>query len=351
MKKLAMIGCGGIGSYHLGHFLGFRDIVELAGFCDLIPERAQSFVEKAGSGKAFTDYKEMYDEIKPDLVFICIPPYCHGEVEFETISRGIPFFVEKPVALSLDLAKQIRDKAAEKGLITATGFQCRYGNVVDPAKKFIDEHEIVFIECARIGGLPMVDWWRQRSLSGGQVVEQTVHQFDIIRYLYGEPETVFSFGSRGFIKGVENYDTEDVSTTAIKFKSGVVGNVSTGCYATSGASFDSKITFSAKDCRCDHYIIGKTTIYGLKEEASESVDNQVIKGDGNLGRATAEGAIQYDQVGDAGILCDRTFIEAVISGDGSKIRSPYADAVKTLAFVLACNQSMDTGLPVNVDFS
>ncbi|MBQ8369834.1 MAG: Gfo/Idh/MocA family oxidoreductase, partial [Clostridia bacterium] len=109
MKKLAIIGCGGIGSYHLGHFLGFKDIVELAGFCDLIPERAQSFVEKAGCGKAFTNYVEMYDEIQPDMVFICVPPYCHGEIEFETIKRGIHFLVEKPLALDLNLAREIRD--------------------------------------------------------------------------------------------------------------------------------------------------------------------------------------------------------------------------------------------------
>ena len=38
MKKLALIGCGGIGEYHLGHFLQFKDIA-LAGFCDLVLER------------------------------------------------------------------------------------------------------------------------------------------------------------------------------------------------------------------------------------------------------------------------------------------------------------------------
>ena len=73
MKKLAMIGCGGIGEYHLGHFLDYKD-VELAGFCDIIPERAQAFVERAGSGRAFADFKDMYDEVKPDMVFICVPP-------------------------------------------------------------------------------------------------------------------------------------------------------------------------------------------------------------------------------------------------------------------------------------
>ena len=39
-KRVAIVGCGGIGGYHLGHLVQFTDIVELVGFCDLIPERA-----------------------------------------------------------------------------------------------------------------------------------------------------------------------------------------------------------------------------------------------------------------------------------------------------------------------
>ena len=206
MKKLAMIGCGGIGSYHLGHFVNFKDIVELAGFCDLIPEKAQGFVEKAGSGKAYTDYKVMLDEVQPDLVFVCIPPTCHGEIEFELIARGIPFFVEKPVAKDLELAKSIRNAVKEKGLITATGFQCRYSDINDPAIAFVKNHPIVFIDCARIGGVPMVWWWRKRSTSLGQIVEQTIYQFDLIRYIFGEPETVFTFGTKGFVTEVEGYE-------------------------------------------------------------------------------------------------------------------------------------------------
>lgn len=353
MKKLAMIGCGGIGSYHLGHFLGFKDIVELAGFCDLIKSRADSFVEQAGSGKAYTCYKQMFDEVQPDMLFICVPPTEHGEIEFEAISRGIHFFVEKPLALDLELAKQIRDAAAKKRLITASGFQCRYSTLMEPTKKFIRENPIVFIDCSRIGGVPGVDWWRKRSTSGGQAVEQTIHQFDIIRYLYGEPDTVFAMGTRGFINNGEwpGYDTEDASTTIVRYKSGITGHITTGCYALTGAAFDSKITFSSRDCRADHRILWTTDIYGAKEEEEEKVDTQVIKGDGNLARSEHEGFIRYTEEGDAGILCDRTFIEAVINNDGSKIRSPYSDAIKSVAFTLAVNQSMDTGLPVKVDFN
>lgn len=349
MKKLAVIGCGGIGSYHLSHFLQFKDI-ELAGFCDLIPERAESFAKQAGGGLTFTCYKEMLDMVKPDMVFVCIPPTCHGEVEFEIIKRGIPFFVEKPVALDLELAKKIRDEVKKAGLITASGFQCRYSNLNPPVQQFISDNEVVFIECARIGGVPMVDWWRKRSTSGGQIVEQTIHQFDIIRYLYGEPESVFTFGTKGFITEIPDYDTEDVSVTAVKFKNGALGMISTGCYAKTGAAFDSKITFGTRDARLDLRILDSVDIHGLKavEEGSADKGGFVVKGDGGLAKSSG-GVISFRQDGDAGILCDRTFIDAVISGDGSAIKSPYKDAIRSLAFTLACNRSMDTGKMVKID--
>ena len=348
-KKLAIIGCGGIGTYHLGHFLGFTDIIELAGFCDLIPERAESFVQKAGSGKAYTDYLEMYDEVKPDIVFICIPPYCHGEIEFETIRRGIPFFVEKPLALDLDLARRIRDAAAEKNLITASGFQCRYSKLVPPNMEFCKNNEIIFIDCTRIGGVPGVFWWKDKDLSGGQIVEQTIHQFDIIRYVFGEPEEVCTYGTRGFVKGIPDYNTDDCSVTIVKFKNGTIGTISTGDYAKTGNSFDSKIIFSAADKRAELKILGTFEVFGEKPaEPAPEKEGFVIKGDGALGEATGD-SILYREEGDAGILCDRTFIEAVISGDGSKIRSPYSDAFKSVAFTMACNESMATGKPVKVE--
>ena len=346
MKKLALIGCGGIGSYHLEHFLKYDD-VQIVGLCDLIPERAQALAQKAG-GKAFTSYVQMYDRVQPDMVFIGIPPTAHGEIELETIRRGIHMFVEKPVALDLALTRRISAAAETAGIITAAGFQCRYSNIVEPTFKFISEHEIVFVECARIGGLPGVAWWRKRATSGGQLVEQTIHQLDIIRYVFGEPETVFTMGTKGFITDVEGYDTEDLTVTVVRFTTGALATISTGCYASNGAAFDSKITFGARDARLDHYILTKVDIYGEKAALVEdAASGLVIKGDGTL-RSDQDSVRSFKDNGDAGTLCDRTFVDAVISGDPSKIRSPYADAVRSLAFGLACNQSMDSGLPVRI---
>ena len=160
-KKLCIIGCGLIGGYHLGHFLQrdkFGDF-ELAGFCDKVLAKAEAFVEKAGTGKAYTNFIDMYDEVQPDAVFICVPPTCHGIIEFETIKRNIPFFVEKPLALDMGLAKELVRQVEAKGLIAASGFQCRYDSINETAKEYIKTHESMHVCASRVGGIP--------DLSGG----------------------------------------------------------------------------------------------------------------------------------------------------------------------------------------
>ncbi len=350
MKKLAIIGCGCIGEYHMYHFLQLKAEkleFEMVGFCDLIEEKAVKFQKMAGGvGKVYTNYVEMLDEAKPDMVFVCIPPYCHGQVEFDLIERGIHFFVEKPLALDLDLARTIRDKAQAAGLITASGFQCRYSNLAEANQQFCKDNEVVFVSCARIGGIPGAEWWCDKELSGGQIAEQTIHQFDMIRYCMGEPEEVFTYGARGFIKR-EGFNTDDLSTTIIRFKSGALATVSTGCYADNGQSFESKIIFSSKDKRGEHDILNYFRVYEEKP-AAEVQSGLILANDGTM-KAGEAGMTEYKQDGDAGVPCDRTFIQAVITGDGSKIRSPYADAFKSVSFTLACNQSMATGKPVKVE--
>lgn len=351
MEKLrcVLIGCGGIGSYHLGNLMKHEDIAEVVGFCDLIPEKTEKFVGwYHGRGKRYTDYKVMYDELKPDAAFICVPPYCHGEIEFETIKRGIHFFVEKPVTLDLDLAYEIRDKIAEAGLITAVGFQCRYHKINDSAIRFCRSNEIAFISCTRFGGVPEAFWWKDKSLSGGQLVEQTIHNVDAIRYIAGEVEEVCSFNTSGFVREIEDYKTDDLTTTIFRMKSGALGTVSSGCYSLNGNSFKSSLVFSSREKRCEYYLCDRVEIFGESAEEAEKSEGFVIKGDGGLG-SSGEAITYRFPDDDFGAVCDRTFLEAVISGDPSKIRSPYSDAVKTLALVLACNKSMQTHKPEKVD--
>lgn len=344
-----MIGCGGIGRYHLGHFVKYEDI-ELAGFCDLIIDRAENFVEIAGIGKAYSDFQKMYDEVQPDMVFICIPPNCHGFIEFETIRRGIPFFVEKPVALDMELAEDINAKIQDKKLITAVGFQCRYDNINDAAFEYIKNHPIVTVAASRVGGIPDVPWWKIKAQSGGQLVEQTIHQMDILRYMLGEPDSVYSVASRGFVTDEKcpGYFTDDLSTTLITFKSGVTATMMTGCYSQNGASWDSKMTFGSIESRMDYVLCSKVRFFGVNEGDKAAEAAGIIQGDGTQKRNENEVGMNVKSSVDFGTICDRTFVDAVLTGDPSKIRSPYEDGMKSVAFTLACNRSMETGLPIKL---
>ncbi|MCL2056613.1 MAG: Gfo/Idh/MocA family oxidoreductase [Oscillospiraceae bacterium] len=351
MKKLALIGCGGIGGYHLEHFIRMDDI-ELAGFCDVTLSRAEGFAEKAGGGKAYSCFKTMYDEVKPDIVFICVPPTCHGEIEFETIRRGIPFFVEKPLALDAGLARELVRQVEDKGLIAASGFQCRYDDINIPAKEFIKNNRVLHVAASRVGGVPEVPWWRNKFTSGGQLAEQTIHQMDMLRYLLeDEPDTVYSVPSRGYVTQEEwpGYFTDDMSTTLIAFKSGITCTMVTGCYSLAASAWDSKMTFGGREARMDYRLITDVTVYGQGGSDAENLGG-VVSGDGMQRIAAGESGVTVNSSNDYGFECDRTFIEAAISGDASKIRSPYADAWRSVAFCLACNKSMETGMPVKVEY-
>jgi len=326
--KIAFIGCGGIAGWHLSHLLGFDD-VEYVGFCDIIPERAENFVKRTGgTAKAYTDYKAMLEEIKPDAVYICTPPHVHGDIEFALIERGIPFLVEKPMTLDYALAEKICNAAEEKGLITAVGFQDRYLGIIEKVKDYIKDKQIGLVTGAWVGGIPGVWWWRKKETSGGQIVEQNIHLFDMSRYLFGEPTKIYVSAGKGIVDpetaGVPGYDVEDYSSAVVTFENGVVVTLLTGCYIRDGGGVP---------CGLNIYCADATIEYGLRSYVKIRDKN---------------GEQFYRNEGDHGIIEDRTFIDAIKTGDPSAIRSPYRDALKTLRLVLAANESIETGKPVDL---
>ena len=321
--RVAIVGNGGIGNYHFSHLVNFSD-VELVGFADPVTSKAVDMKEKAGSGEAYSDFRQMIDETKPDVVYVCVPPYCHGEIEYYIIDKGLPFFVEKPMALDYDLAEDICEKAAAKNLITGVGFQDRYQDITDKIREFIAGRKVGLVQAAWIGGIPGVAWWRRMGTSGGQIVEQNVHLFDMCRYLFGEVKTLYCAGQRGIVDpeeyGVPGYNVHDYSSAVLTFDSGVIANIFTACYNKGiGGIPGSGMTINCADA---------TVEYRLRS---------------GIRLRTADSDEQFARQADQGVTEDRTFIDAVKSGDGSAVRSPYADALKTLRVCIDCNESIKTG--------
>lgn len=231
--KTAIIGCGKIAKRHI-ETLTVREDVRLVGFCDQILENAIAFDKSYGPGKVFTDHAIMFEELDLDLVYICLPPYAHtNEVEL-ACQYGIHFLIEKPIALSLDKAQQMAGHVAASGVKSQVGFMYRHGEAANWLKKYMGNSEPPskgFMSARYSCNALHRWWWRDKTKSGGQLVEQVIHLLDMTRFFFGEPSRVFSIQDNLFHQGVNDYSVEDVSVTTIRFKSGSIAVIS----ATNGA--------------------------------------------------------------------------------------------------------------------
>ncbi len=322
--KVGLIGCGGRMNAHIKALLQMED-VQVVAVADPIEQRRLAAAEKFGCNRIYENHSALYDgESKEslDCVFISIEPTAHTDTETRAIDMGIPFLVEKPMTLDLAQADEIAKRVKETKLITAVGFQDRYLDLIDMIKEELPRHKQGgLVYGSWVGGIPGVWWWQKKSTCGAQLVEQNIHLVDGLRYLYGEPLSVYATCSRGIIEpGVDaspEFDTDDHSTAVIRFANNVTATLVSGCYCKVRPNSGYVITLN--DMVLD---------YRLR-------NNLIIK----TAKETRDISVGVDQT----YLLDRAFVDAVKSGDPSGIRSPYDDALKSLKLGFAANKSMETG--------
>lgn len=323
--RIGLIGCGGRSTAHR-HSFAQMDNVQVVAVADPVEARRAEASRQFGGARMYRDDAEFYareSRDTVDAVVICVEPTAHAISEERAIDLGIPFLVEKPMTLDLAQADRIAQRVAETGLITSVGFQDRYLDLMDKIKAELPRHKPGgLLYGAWVGGIPGVWWWQKKSTCGGQLVEQNIHLADGLRYLYGEPLSVYATSSRGMVQpGVDaspEYDTDDHSTAVIRFPNNVTATLVSGCYSTT----------VRPNC-------------GLVITLPDMVIDYRLRN--NLIFRTAHETIDVDRQVDQTLLLDQAFVRAVQTGDPSGIRSPYADALKSLKLCFAANRSMETG--------
>lgn len=234
--KTAILGCGGFAHRHAVNLASQADKFELTAFCDRHPERAQAFSDQYTAGRAaiFTDHHALFEDAALDLCVICLPPHGHTDEVGVAAAHGVHLLLEKPIALTSEHAWRMVAAAERAGIATQVGFMFRFGAAVERLKALIASGEagpIGLMSARYFCNALHAAWWRDRARSGGQLVEQVIHMLDLMRYVMGEPASVYSLQRNVFHNHMPDYTVEDVSGTVIGFESGGVGVV----YATNGA--------------------------------------------------------------------------------------------------------------------
>ena len=238
MKQLrtAILGCGNFANQHANNLIRLPEEIELTAFCDHHEENAREFSEKYGNGRAsiFTDHREMFEKAGLDVVVICLPPFAHSDEVDLAAQYGVHILIEKPIALSSEHAWRMVDVTEKAGVKTQAGFMFRFGAGIERLKELITSGEVgpAGLMSARYFCNSLhATWWRDRSKSGGQLVEQIIHMVDLMRYLMGDAISVYSRQENVFHQQVTDYTVEDISASVFGFQGGAIGVI----YATNGA--------------------------------------------------------------------------------------------------------------------
>ena len=226
--KVGVVGCGGRGTGAALNFLAAGPNLEVAALADTFQDRlnsARENIEERMSKRILDDhcfvgidsYKKIL-ETDVDMVILATPPHFRPEHFAATVDAGKHVFMEKPVAVDpvgIRMIMETADKADTLGLKIVTGTQRRHQNdYVETYKRIVDGAigEIMAARCYWNQGQL---WYRQRQstwsemeamlrdwvnwcwLSGDHIVEQHVHNIDVINWFTGmHPVKAVGFGAR-----------------------------------------------------------------------------------------------------------------------------------------------------------
>ena len=326
MKPLrtGILGCGGFAHRHAQNLITLPEEIELSVFCDHHEQNAHAFSEKYSDEKAmiFTDHREMFEKADLDLVVICLPPFAHSDEVELAAQHGVHILMEKPIALSSEHAWRMVEATEKAGIKTQVGFMFRFGAAIERLKELIRSEEVgpAGLMSARYFCNSLhAPWWRDRSKSGGQLVEQIIHMVDLMRYLMGDALSVYSRQENLFHRDVADYTVEDVSATVFGFQGGAIGVI----YATNGA------------------IPGKwINDYRL---VSQKLTAEFTNANNALFYFTAETPVRSETITSEKnvYLAELQDLLAAIRTDG-QTRTPMREGAKSLDLALAATQSAQT---------
>ena len=316
--KVGCVGTGFIAGRHLKAMAEFPD-VEIVAVADQARDRVEDVAGRYGA-RPYDDGLAMLEAEELDAVWLCTPPFAHGPLEDAAVARGLPFFVEKPLTVDLDRAQGIAGAVRDKGLLTCVGYHWRSLSVVEQALAAVRGKQVQLVTGSWLDSTPPAPWWAQRSGSGGQLVEQTTHLFDLARLLVGEVDSVQALEQSSPRADWPEADVPNASVVLLRFRSGAVGTVASSCV------LDKRREVALR-------LVTEGQLLDLRERALSDHELRVSGTDGEQVVQTDEDPIARE---------DRAFVDALVSGSG-QVPVSYEEALRTHALVLAADRSAREG--------
>ncbi|NDL67498.1 Gfo/Idh/MocA family protein [Anaerotalea alkaliphila] len=273
--RMGVIGLGAQGGFYAG-FLAEGKVgnTVLAAICDTDPSKKAVAEENYPGVPFYTDHIELLESGEVDAVVTCVPHYLHPQMGIDALARNIHALVEKPAGVYTRQVEELNAFAQARPALTfGIVFNQRMNPLYRKLKEIIDNGEIGGI---RRTNWIITNWWRPQAYydssawratwageGGGVLVNQAPHQLDLLQWICGMPQKVYSNLKYGYQR---NIAVEDEVTALFDY-----GNGATGVFIT-----------------CTHDVIGTDRLEILGDKGKIVVEGSKKMTVTRLNRSEAE---------------------------------------------------------------
>lgn len=211
--NVGVVGVGSMGRNHVRVYSELDD-VNLVALADINEETAGR-VARTYRVNAYTDYREMFDRERLDLISIVVPTRLHRQVALDAIAAGVHMLVEKPIAATVEEGEEMVALAAARGIKLMVGHIERFNPAILELKKRLDDEQLgrIFqIHVSRMGPFP------PRVEDVGVVIDLATHDLNIIEYLTGsQVKSIFAETERRI-----HAQYEDLVSGVLRLRNGII---------------------------------------------------------------------------------------------------------------------------------
>ncbi len=343
--KAAVVGYGGMGSWHVEHLLK-SDVAELSGVYDILPEK-NALAESRGI-HSYPTYEALLADKDIELVTVAIPNDSHEEVVVAALNAGKHVICEKPVAMSMESLERMIAAAERNGVRFSTHQNRRWDVDYLAMQQIKDSGElgrVLQLESRIHGsrGIPS-DWRGEREHGGGMLYDWGIHLIDQVLMVFGwDVKRVYCICDH-----ITNQEVDDGFRLDIWMADGAHAVVEVGTYnfiamprfylrAEKGTALVTDWREEAQVVKCTHWheneVLPVKTAAGLTKTMAPR--NELTTDSYRLPRPSSDVHDYY-----------RHFISAIRTGGEQDVT--YDQMRTDLAVILAAFRSAETGLPVEL---
>ena len=223
--RVGMVGAGWIAQQHRRVLDAIAD-AELAAVCDIDLERAGALAAGTGA-RTYSDWRDLLDREDLGALFVCTPPRSHRDPAVAALSHGLPVYLEKPIARTLENAAEIVAAAEGTGTVCAVGYQWHALDLLAELPGLLAGQQVGLLVGTNIGPTQSRPWFTDMRAGGGNLLERGSHHLDLARAVAGDVVAVQAAGSRIRLarSAADAGDIDDALTIMLELASGALATV------------------------------------------------------------------------------------------------------------------------------